>query len=428
MTSIANIRAREILDSRGTPTIEAQVELSDGSWGRAAVPSGSSVGAHEALELRDGDPQRFGGRGVLKAIANIHREMLPALKGRSPFDQPSIDRLLIDLDATPNKSRLGANAILAVSLAVAHAAAASKKTPLYRYLAVSDRPTLPVPMFNILNGGAHAQNSIDIQEIMVIPAGLPTFGEALRAGAEIYQSLKAILQRQGLSANVGDEGGFAPQLPSNRMALELVASAVEDAGHTLGRDCFIGIDAAATEFMAGETYHLSRDGITLDSEGLIDFYGGWAREFHVLSIEDGLGEDDWAGWSKLSNALSHRLQLVGDDLYTTNLERIQRGIDTNASNAVLLKLNQVGSITETIDAFTLAKKAGWGAVVSHRSGETEDTTIADLAVALNAGQIKAGAPCRSERCAKYNRLLRIEEELGARAEYAGLSPYRGLLA
>jgi enolase len=426
VTSIVGIRAREILDSRGSPTVEAQVELSDGSWGRAAVPSGASAGIHEALELRDSDPQRFGGRGVLRAISHIHDEIAPALKGQSPFDQARIDSFLIDLDASPNKSRLGANAILAVSLAVAHAGAASKEVPLYRYLALREDPTLPVPMFNILNGGAHAEESTDVQEFMVIPAGVPTFRDAVRAGAEVYQALKGIVREKGFSTNVGDEGGFAPQLPSNRSALELVSVAIEGAGYTLGRDCFIGIDVAASELMKDGRYHLSRDHITLESEGLIDFYRGWAREFHILSIEDGLGEDDWEGWRKLSGTLGERVQLVGDDLYTTSTERIRKGIEMNASNAVLLKLNQIGTLTETVEAFTLSRDAGWGTVISHRSGETEDTTIADLAVALSAGQIKAGAPCRSERVAKYNRLLRIEEELGSSAAYAGMDAYRYL--
>ena len=373
--------------------------------------------------MRDGDPQRFGGRGVLKAVSNIHRQVAPALKGRSPFDQASIDQVLIDMDPCPNKSNLGANAVLAVSLAVAHAGAASKGVSLYRYLAIEDRPTLPVPMFNILNGGAHADDSIDLQELMVIPAGVPTFSEAVRAGAEIYQALKTILLKKGFSVNVGDEGGFAPRLPSNRMAFDLVSSAVESAGYTLGEDCFIGVDAAASEFMVKDGYHLSRDRITLDAEGLIDFYRGWTREFHLLSIEDGLGEDDWVSWQKLFDAMGSSVQLVGDDLYTTNKERIQKGIRMKTSNAVLLKLNQVGTLTETIEAFALSRNAGWGAVVSHRSGETEDTTIADLTVALGVGQIKAGAPCRSERLAKYNRLLRIEEELGPSAIYAGMNAY-----
>ena len=423
MTLIADIRAREILDSRGIPTVEAEAHLTDGSVGVAAVPSGASVGAHEALELRDHDPHRFGGRGVLKAVDNVHRLIAPALRGRSPFNQSNVDGLLLELDGTENKGNLGANALLAASLAVAHAAAASKGVPLYRYLALSEKVTLPVPMFNILNGGAHASDSIDLQEIMVVPAGAPSFREALRIGAEIYQALKNIIQGRGLSTQVGDEGGFAPQLPSNRAALELVALAVERAGYVLGEDCYLALDAAATEFMEDGRYHLRRDGISLNADALTDFYRGWSREFHILSIEDGLGEDDWLGWRELCDVLGHSVQLVGDDLYTTNRERIRRGILMKTSNAVLFKLNQAGTVTETIEAFEETRKAGWGAVVSHRSGETEDTTIADLAVALGAGQIKAGAPCRSERLAKYNRLLRIEEELGVDAEFVGMSAY-----
>ena len=426
MTLIANIRAREILDSRGSPTVEAEARLTDGSVGVAAVPSGASVGTHEALEMRDKDPHRFGGRGVLKAVDNIHNRIAPALRGRSPFSQSNVDGLLLELDGTPNKANLGANAMLAASMAVAHAASSSKGMPLYRYLVLNEKVTLPVPMFNILNGGAHASDSIDVQEIMVAPAGVPSFREALRAGAEIYQALKTIILGRGLSAQVGDEGGFAPQLPSNRSALELVALAVERAGYVLGEDCFLALDPAATEFMEDGRYHLRRDNIILNAEALTDFYRGWSREFHIISIEDGLGEDDWLGWQGLCDTLGHRVQLVGDDLYTTNRDRIRRGIQLNASNAVLLKLNQAGTVTETIQAFEETRKAGWGAVVSHRSGETEDTTIADLAVALGAGQIKAGAPCRSERLAKYNRLLRIEEELGEDAEFAGMSAYAHL--
>ena len=426
MTSITRLLAREVLDSRGMPTVEAQVELSDGSWGRAAVPSGASAGSHEALELRDGDPQRFGGRGVLKAVAHVQEHIAPALKGQSPFHQEHIDRRLIDLDGTPDKSRLGANAILAASLTVAHAAAASKGVPLYRYLALEEDFTLPVPMFNILNGGVHARDSTDVQEFMVIPAGLPTFREALRAGTEVYQTLKSILQERGLSTNVGDEGGFAPSVPSNRSALELVLTAIESAGYVAGEECYIGIDVAASELATDGKYHLARDGITLGSDGLVDFYQNWTREFHILSIEDGLGEDDWEGWQTLSERLGDVVQLVGDDLYTTNTQRIRKGIELKASNAVLLKLNQIGTLTETLEAFSMTRKAGWGTVISHRSGETEDTTIADLAVALSAGQIKAGAPCRSERVAKYNRLLRIEEELGGKARYAGMEAYRHL--
>jgi enolase len=423
VTSISEVHAREILDSRGFPTIEAWALLADGSTGRALVPSGASAGSHEALELRDGDSQRYGGRGVLKAVGHVENEIGPDIKGLSALDQESVDRRLIDLDGSPDKSRLGANAILSVSLAVAHAAARSRGLPLYRHLAQGGGPTLPVPMFNILNGGAHAQDSTDIQEFMVIPAGLPTFREALRAGVAVYRALREIISSQGLNTNVGDEGGFAPSVPSNRSALELTLAAVEKAGYTPGKDCFLGLDVAASELTAPGGYNLARDGITLPSENLVDFYENWTREFHVLSIEDGLGEDDWEGWQRLSQRLGDRVQLVGDDLFTTNTTRVKKGLELKAANAVLLKLNQIGTLTETVEAFDMARAAGWGTIISHRSGETEDTTIADLAVALGAGQIKTGAPCRSERVAKYNRLLRIEEELGGEARYAGTDAF-----
>ncbi|MBM3926623.1 MAG: phosphopyruvate hydratase [SAR202 cluster bacterium] len=421
--TIKEVRAREILDSRGNPTVEATIVLSDGAWGRAAVPSGASAGSHEALELRDGDSKRFGGKGVLKAIDNVEKILGPSVKGMSPMDQDKVDARLIEIDGAPNKSKLGANAVLAVSLAAAHAASASKKTPLYRHLAIGEKFTLPVPMFNILNGGVHAQDSTDIQEFMVIPAGLPTFREALRAGSEIYQSLKGLIGQKGFSANVGDEGGFAPSVPSNRAALELVLGAIEKAGYTPGREVHIALDVAATELEAEGRYRLKRDNITLGAGHLIDFYKNWAREFHIISIEDGLGEDDWEGWQLLSKQMGRQVQLVGDDLYTTNTERLAKGIETKASNSILLKVNQIGTLTETRQAFEMARRAGWGTVISHRSGETEDTTIADLAVAWSAGQIKAGAPCRSERVAKYNRLLRIEEDLGERARYAGMEAF-----
>ena len=424
MTFISGVHAREILDSRASPTVEAQVTLSDGAWAIAAVPSGASAGSHEALELRDGDPRRFGGRGVLKAVDNIHQIIAPAIIGLSPFHQERIDSALIELDGTPNKARLGANAILAVSLAVARSAASSKGCPLYRYLGCESDFTLPVPMFNIFNGGVHAENSTDVQEFMVIPAGLLTYSDALRAGAEIYRALRDIIQRLNYSANVGDEGGFAPPGLSNRTALEMVAEAIQRAGYRPGEDCFIGIDVAATELMHDGRYLLARDGTDLESESLIDFYQGWVDDFGVISIEDGLGEDDWDGWRALTELLGHKVQLVGDDLFTTSPDRLRRGLDLGVSNSVLLKVNQIGTLTETLESFHLARDAGWGTVISHRSGETEDTTIADLAVALGAGQIKAGAPCRSERVAKYNRLLRIEEELGHKATFAGLEPYR----
>lgn len=423
MISIERVKAREILDSRGMPTVEAQIELSDGSEGSAAVPAGASTGSHEALELRDGDVERFLGRGVEKAVGNIQSQIGPALQGKTPFDQKAIDACLIEIDGTANKSSMGANALLAVSLAVAHASAASKGVPLYRYLAPERKPTLPVPMFNILNGGEHAVNSTDIQEFMVIPAGLPTFKEALRAGAEVYQALKDLLWRRNLSTNVGDEGGFAPSVKSNKTALDLILTAIRKAGYSPEKDCFIGLDVAASELITNGEYHLSRDGATFDAAGLIGLYRDWVSEYNILSIEDGLGEDDWKGWSSLTKSLGHRVQLVGDDLYVTNTDRIRKGIELGASNAVLLKLNQVGTLTETLEAFRTTQEVGWGTIISHRSGETEDVTIADLAVALGAGQIKAGAPSRSERVAKYNRLLRIEEELGREAQYAGLDAY-----
>ena len=420
MTTIQSIHAREVLDSRGNPTVEVTVGLEDGARGTAAVPSGASTGAHEAVELRDGDAERYGGKGVLKAAANVNNRIALALTGLSPFDQAALDHRLLDLDGTPNKAELGANALLGVSLAVAHAAATSRGVPLYRYLASDGRPpTLPVPMFNILNGGQHAHNSTDIQEFMVVPAGVATFREALRCGSEVYQALKRLLQQRGLSTNVGDEGGFAPSLPFNRDALQVVADAIEAAGYRPGVDCFMALDAAATEFYRDGTYVLEREDARLSSAEMVEQLASWADSYPILSIEDGLAEDDWEGWSTLTSRLGPRVQIVGDDLYTTSPERIQRGIDARSSNAVLVKLNQIGTLTETLSAVAMTQKAGWGVVISHRSGETEDTTIADLAVATAAGQIKSGAPARSERVAKYNRLLRIEEELGEKTRYAG---------
>lgn len=421
---IERVWAREVLDSRGNPTVEAQVLLSDGTSGRASVPSGASTGEHEALELRDGDPHRFGGKGVLKAVAHIHERIAPALKGTSPLEQEAIDRLLLQLDGTPNKSSLGANAILAVSLAVAHAAASSRGLPLYRYLALGEAFTLPVPMFNILNGGKHAHNSTDIQEFMVVPAGASSFSEALRMGAEVYYALRGLLRERGLSTNVGDEGGFAPSLPSNRDALELVLSAIQRAGYRPGEDCFIALDVAASELYELGYYILAREGKRLTPPELADCYAQWVEEYPILSIEDGMAEDDWEGWCLLRERLGGRVQLVGDDLYATNTRRIRKGMELKATNAVLIKPNQIGTLTETLEAVLLAREAGWGTIISHRSGETEDTTIADLAVAWEVGQIKAGAPCRSERVAKYNRLLRIEEELGEKARYAGWEAYK----
>ena len=421
--TIESIHAREVLDSRGNPTLAAEVQLSDGASGWAMVPSGASTGSYEAVELRDGDAARYGGKGVLHAVSNVGQRIGPALKGASPFEQAKMDGLLVELDGTPDKSSLGANAILGVSMAVARAAAASRNLPLYAYLALESETTLPVPMFNILNGGRHARDSTDVQEFMVVPAGASTFAEALRAGAEVYQALENILRGRGLSTNVGDEGGFAPSLPSNAAALKLVLEAIEKAGYQPGTDCFVALDVAASELFRDGAYHLAREGTTLKARELVELYAEWAAKYPIVSIEDGLAEDDWEGWGLLAQRLGDRVQLVGDDLYTTNVHRIKKGIDAKASNAVLVKPNQIGTLTETLEAVSMTKGARWGTVMSHRSGETEDSTIADLAVAWDARQIKAGAPCRSERLAKYNRLLAIEDELGGSARYAGRDAY-----
>ncbi len=429
MTTIDFIDAREILDSRGNPTVEVDVVLADGSVGRAAVPSGASTGAHEAVELRDGDKARFGGKGVLGAVANVTERIAPELLGLDAADQTGIDALLIDLDGTPNKGELGANAILGVSLACAHAAAASYDLPLYRYLGGVGARTLPVPMFNILNGGKHAQGSTDFQEFMVMPVGAETFSDALRAGAEIFGALRAILHDEGHATGQGDEGGFAPSLPSNQAAVEVILRAIERAGYRPGEDIAIALDPATTELVeegsgvdgAPTRYVLAREGRTLDSGELVDLWADWAARYPIVSLEDGLAEDDWDGWQHLTKRLGGHLQIVGDDLLVTNTERIARGIELAAANSVLIKLNQIGTLTETIEAIELARGAGWSAVVSHRSGETEDTTIADLVVGMGTGQIKTGAPSRSERVAKYNRLLRIEGELGDAARYPGRS-------
>ena len=426
MTTIDRIQAQEVLDSRGDPTVEAEVYLSDGTSGLAMVPSGASTGAHEAAELRDGEGDRFGGKGVRNAVANVQGAIASVLKGQSPFDQAGIDRRLIDLDGTADKSSLGANAILAVSMAVSRAAAASRGVPLYRYLATDEDYLMPVPMFNILNGGKHARDSTDFQEFMVVPVDAGSFADALRAGAEVYQALKVLLEERGLGTNVGDEGGFAPSLPSNREAVETVLAAVEKAGYRPGENCFIALDVAASELFQDGSYRLPREGATLSSSEMVDYYAGWAQEYPILSIEDGLSEDDWDGWRELAARVGGRVQLVGDDLYTTNTQRIEEGIRLGSSNAVLIKPNQIGTLTETLAAVSMTREAGWGNVMSHRSGETEDSTIADLSVAWRTGQIKAGAPCRSERLAKYNRLLRIEEELGASAAYAGWRAYEHL--
>ena len=424
---ITGVAANEVLDSRGNPTVEAKVILSGGSFASAIVPSGASTGAYEALELRDHDPLRFGGNGVLQAVQNIDSVLAPGISGLHADDQASVDNRMIELDGTIDKSRLGANAILAVSMAVAQAAAAqySIGDGLWKWLAKDEVVSLPVPMLNILNGGRHASNSTDVQEFMVLPVGLPTFSEALRCGVEVYQALKTLMREGGHNLNVGDEGGFAPSLPSNRAAIELVVKAIEKAGYSPGKQVFLGLDVAASELFnkSDQLYVLEKEGRYLTSAELIALYEEWVSEYPILSIEDGLDEDDWQGWVSLHQCVGDRVQLVGDDLFVTNIARIKDGVDMNASNAVLLKPNQIGTLTETYQALEMTRQAGWGAVMSHRSGETEDTTIADLSVAWNVGQIKAGAPARSDRVSKYNRLLRIEKALGDKAIYSGRSSY-----
>jgi enolase len=425
MARITDIHAREILDSRGLPTLEAVVGLEDGSRGWAAVPSGASTGSHEALELRDGDGARYGGKGTLQAVRNVRERIAPVVRGLDAADQAGVDRAMLALDGTPDKSSLGANATLAVSLANAHAHAASMRQPLYRTLATA-APVLPTPMLNVLNGGKHAMDSTDFQEFMVMPLGFASFEEALRAGAEVYQALRGIVAKAGKSTNVGDEGGVAPSLPTNEAALELLVEAIIKAGYEPGSQIALALDVASSELYQDGRYRLEREGRTLTSAEMVDYYEDWVSRYPIVSIEDGLFEDDWEGWTLLTQRLGSRVQLVGDDLLTTNTERIARGIREGASNAVLVKLNQIGTLTETLEAIAMAQGAGWNAVISHRSGETEDTTIADLAVATGAGQIKTGAPARSERVAKYNRLLRIEDELGADARYAGGTPFARL--
>ena len=426
MAAIRSVRAREIIDSRGSPTVEADVVLEGGAFGRAATPSGASTGSHEALELRDGDKVRHAGKGVLQAVGNVNGPIAAALQGMDAEDQAAIDRRMIELDGTPNKGVLGANATLAVSLAVAHARAANQGVPLYRSLGGGRAPLLPVPLLNVLNGGRHAADSTDFQEFMLAPVGFERFSEALRAGAEIYQALKAIVHKRGMSTNVGDEGGVAPSVPSNAAALDLVLEAVETAGYRPGEEVALALDVAASEFYDGANYALTREGVTLTSAQLIDLYADLCARYPIVSIEDGLTEDDWEEWAALQARLGGRVQLVGDDLFTTNTERIARGITERSANSVLIKLNQIGTLTETLEAVAMTHGAGWTAVISHRSGETEDTTIADLAAATAAGQIKTGAPARSERVAKYNRLLRIEEELGGEARYAGRAAFPNL--
>ncbi len=418
-TAIAEIKAREILDSRGNPTIEVDVRLSGGAFGRAAVPSGASTGAHEALELRDGDPKRYGGKGVLKAIANVTGIIAPQLKGADAAEQAELDRRLIALDGTENKSRLGANAMLGVSMAAAYAAAAAKGVPLYRYLG-ADPHVMPVPMMNILNGGKHADSSVDMQEFMIVPVGAPSFAEALRYGAEVFHALAAILKQRGHSTNVGDEGGFAPNLKSNQEPLDLILEAIAKAGYRPGDDVSLALDPASSEFYEDGKYVFARsDKKSRGAEEMVRFYADWLDRYPIVLIEDGLAEDDWDGWRLLTRELGGRAQLVGDDLFVTDPKRLRRGIDQAVANSILIKLNQIGTVSETLNTIEVARAANYAAVISHRSGETEDTTIADLAVATGVGQIKTGSLCRGERLAKYNRLLRIAEELGARAEYPG---------
>jgi enolase len=423
MTLIEEIIAREILDSRGNPTVEVEVTLISGAIGRAAVPSGASTGIHEAVELRDENEGRYGGKGVLKAVDNVNTVIADELIGWDVLDQVGIDEFLIGLDSTPNKGRLGANAILGVSLAVAKAAANVLGLPLYRYIGGVSARTLPVPMMNILNGGKHAVGSTDLQEFMVMPVGAESFAEALRWGTETYHSLKRVLKDRGYNTNVGDEGGFAPSLGSNEEAVEVIVEAIEKASYRPGKDIYIALDPAASEIYEDGQYHLNKEGRVLSGQEMVAFYEHWVSKYPIISIEDGLAEDDWESWKLLTARLGDRVQIVGDDLLVTNVERVGRAIQEEAANSLLCKVNQIGTLTEAIAAVTVAQRAGWTAVVSHRSGETEDVTIADLVVALNAGQIKTGAPCRSDRVAKYNQLLRIEEELGEAAVYPGLTAF-----
>ncbi|HZC37333.1 MAG TPA: phosphopyruvate hydratase [Sphingomicrobium sp.] len=427
MTAIADVHARQILDSRGNPTVEVDVTLEDGSMGRAAVPSGASTGAHEAVELRDGDKSRWGGKGVGRAVAAVNGEIADAVTGRDAEDQAGLDTAMIALDGTENKGRLGANAILGVSLAAAKAAAAASGMPLYRYLGGGEANLLPLPQMNILNGGVHADNGIDFQEFMILPVGAPTFAEALRCGAEIFHALKSALHDAGLSTSVGDEGGFAPAINSPREALDLISKAIGSAGYAAGEDVLLALDPAASEFFRGGQYVLGGEGRSLPPAAMADYYAELASEYPIASIEDGMAEDDMQGWKLLTERLGKRVQLVGDDLFVTNVKRLQQGIADGIANSILIKVNQIGTLTETIETVRLAQTSGYTTVMSHRSGETEDTLIADLAVALSCGQIKTGSLCRSERIAKYNQLLRIEEELGDAARYAGrgaLKAYR----
>ena len=428
MSVIESVYAREVLDSRGNPTVEVEVALESGAEGRAIVPSGASTGAFEAVELRDGDKSRYLGKGTQNAVNNVNTIIAPELEGLDAFDQPGIDGLLLELDGTPNKGKLGANAILGVSMAVARAAANELGLPLFQYIGGVNAKQLPVPMMNILNGGEHADNNVDVQEFMILPVGAPCFKEGLRMGAEVFHALKKVLGEKGLACGVGDEGGFAPNLGSNREALELIVEAIKAAGYEPGKDVMLGLDVAASEMYNEETkkYVLAGEGKELTAAEMVDLYEDWTTNFPIITIEDGLDEEDWAGWKVLTERLGKKVQLVGDDLFVTNTERLERGIEAGVANSILIKVNQIGTITETLDAIEMAKRAGYTAVISHRSGETEDTTIADLAVAVNAGQIKTGAPSRTDRVAKYNQLLRIEQTVGAQARYCGLKSFYNL--
>ncbi|SKC90207.1 phosphopyruvate hydratase [Maledivibacter halophilus] len=425
MSNIIGVYSREILDSRGNPTVEVEVYLEDGAMGRAAVPSGASTGAFEAVELRDGDEERFLGKGVLDAVRNVNEIIANEIVGMDAFDQVAIDKLMIELDGTENKGKLGANAILGVSLAVAKAAADSLEIPLYQYIGGVNAKTLPVPMMNILNGGEHADNNVDIQEFMIMPVGAKSFAQALRMGAEVFHSLKKVLKEKGLNTSVGDEGGFAPNLTSNEEALEVIIAAIKTAGYKPGEDIMLALDVAASEIYNKEEgkYELTGEGLVKTSEEMVEFYNELVEKYPIISIEDGLDEEDWEGWKVLTEKLGGKIQLVGDDLFVTNTERLSRGIKNNTSNSILIKLNQIGTLTETLDAIEMAKRAGYTAVISHRSGETEDSTIADLVVAVNAGQIKTGAPSRTDRVAKYNQLLRVEDMLDNSAKFAGLNAF-----
>ena len=426
MSEIVDVQAREIIDSRGNPTVEADITLASGAFGRAAVPSGASTGAREAIELRDGDNSRYLGKGVQQAVANINTTIAEAVEGINAQDQAAVDHCMIKLDGTDNKARLGANALLAVSLATAHAAANENNLPLYEYLGKSATYTMPVPMMNIINGGEHADNSVDLQEFMIIPVGAPNLAEAVRYGAEVFHRLKSVLTAKGLNTAVGDEGGFAPDLASNEAAIEIILEAIEKAGYTAGKDICLGLDCASSEFYKDGKYVLASEGRSFDAAGFVDYLADWVDRYPIVTIEDGLAEDDWEGWALLTEKLGNKVQLVGDDLFVTNTAIFKRGIENNIANSILIKLNQIGTLTETIEAIKMAHDADFTAVVSHRSGETEDVTIADLSVATQAGQIKTGSLSRSDRVAKYNQLIRIEQALGSKARYAGKSAFKFL--